>query len=354
MWLTCVVYDSAGNYRYNTYISGSEPGTLYVDGYDGAVIRLSIERHSDEFDLSSIKLVKTDRIWSAQKYSCNTSTGKIAIKGQDCITLHKIPVEGGTTYKLSTTGSHQWLKWLEYAEDGTYLGVKGDKEAPKEVEAIVSRYATHVVLCVYGGETNVDDYVTFVKTADVPVVQTGLVYELAEPVTLNGTSDYIDTGVKLYDYDKDFEIMLEFEEISKVGNWSALLHCMNEASPWQGLTIKHDPEHIPFIVNAIGVNNVQGSMSYNGVTRMAIAKIGGYYCLKVMYEGITEPQLVIDSTAGYVKVDNTLLLGAYQDNSGVKGRFWNGTISKCKVYFDELPSAEETDAFLMGEDVDEV
>ena len=169
-WLTCVAYDSAGNYRYNTYIPSSETDTLYVDGYDDAVIRLSIERHSDEFDLSSIKPVKTDRIWSAQKYSCNTSTGKIAIKGQDCITLQKIPVEGGATYKLSTTGNHQWLKWLEYAEDGTYLGVKGDTEAPKEVEATVNRYATHVILAVYGGESNVDDYVTFVKMADAPEV----------------------------------------------------------------------------------------------------------------------------------------------------------------------------------------
>ena len=190
---------------------------------------------------------------------------------------------------------------------------------------------------------------TFVKTADASELQTGLVYELAEPVTLNGTSDYIDTGIKLYDTDKDFEIMLEFEEISKVGDLSTLLHCMNEASPWQGLTIKHDPQRIPFKVNAVGVNNVQGSMSYNGVTRMAIAKIGGYYCLKVMYDGLTEPQLVIDSIAGYAKVDNTLLLGAYQDNSGIKGRFWNGTISKCKIYIGELPTDEETTAFLMGE-----
>lgn len=204
---------------------------------------------------------------------------------------------------------------------------------------------------VNGIEYNVDSskiasVVSELETVFGSLESDSLVYELAEPVTLNGTSDYIDTGVKLYDTDKDFEIMIEFENPTNQ-NMETLIHCMYEDSPWTGLTMKY--ESGGFNTHIVGSSMSNKVIGHNGITRYAIAKINDYYCIKIMHEGLTKPEVVFEVSTGYGKVDNNLLIGAYQDNSGKKGRFFSGTISKCKVYFDELPSAEETDAFLIGE-----
>ena len=185
-------------------------------------------------------------------------------------------------------------------------------------------------------------------TPDVPVEPivptTGLVYELAEPMTFNGSSDYIDTGIKLYDEDKDFEIMIEFISDENY-NMATLLHCMWEAFPWSGLTINYQTSYdYVIIIN----NNKYTNLNPIGTARLALVKINNYYAVKIMHEELSEPQLVVERSTDYAELNNNLLLGAYQENSGNKGRFWNGTISKCKVYIGELPSDEETNAFLMG------
>lgn len=176
-----------------------------------------------------------------------------------------------------------------------------------------------------------------------PIVPNGLVYELAEPTTFNGTSDYIDTGVKLYDTDKDFAILMEFENPTN-DQMETLLHCMYEASPWNGVTMKVDGN---LLFSVVGTSLMETFISTTGVTRLALAKVGEYYTLKVMHNGITSPQVLKEGNVGYASIPNNLLLGAYQDNDGVKGRFWSGTINSCKVYFDTLPTDDETNAFLM-------
>ena len=176
-----------------------------------------------------------------------------------------------------------------------------------------------------------------------PIVPNGLVYELAEPMTFNGTSDYIDTGVKLYDTNKDFAILMEFENPTNDQS-ETLIHCMYESSPWYGVTMKVDRN---LLFSVVGTSLMETFISTTGVTRLALAKVGEYYTLKVMHNGITSPQVLKEGNVGYASIPNNLLLGAYQDNDGVKGRFWSGTINSCKVYFDTLPTDDETNAFLM-------
>ena len=166
-WIRYVMYDAYGNFKYTNGVSGD--GDLYIDSFGDNRLRITVYPASpDELDLNTVVPVKTDRIWSVDKYYIETSTGAIVPNGENnYITLQKIPVEGGATYKLSTSGTHQWLSWHEYAEDGTYLGLKETGELSSEaLETTVNRNATHVILTVYGGESNVDDYATFVKTKD--------------------------------------------------------------------------------------------------------------------------------------------------------------------------------------------
>lgn len=197
-------------------------------------------------------------------------------------------------------------------------------------------------VCAYSKEDISEEYGAFKKAFGLE--ETGLVYELDEATTFTG-GNYIDTDIKLYDEDKDFEIMIEFISDENY-NMATLLHCMLEASPWSGLVINYQTSHNYVI--AINDNKYTG-LNPIGTARLVLVKINNYYAVKIMHEGLSEPQLVMERITDYAKLNNNLLLGAYQDNNGNKGRFWNGTISKCKVYVDDLPSDDETNAFLIGE-----
>ena len=171
------------------------------------------------------------------------------------------------------------------------------------------------------------------------------VYELAKPMTFNGTSDFIDTGVSLFDKDKDFSILIEFENPTEE-SIETLLHCMLESEPWTGVTIKAEDG---FLFTMVGETLEKILIRYNGVTRLAISKSGGYCSVGVKTENSAYPSLVLNTTFNHAgSIPNTLLIGAYQDNDGVKGRFYSGVINKCKVFVDNLPSEKETTAFLMG------
>lgn len=470
-WNTVFVYDLDGTFKYFKGNPGSTggKGTVYFDGFENQLIRLSIHKESDELNLSTVVPVKTDRIWSVGKYKTDSSNGNIYFNGTgDYFTLQKIPVEGGATYKFSTTGTHKYLKWFEYTENGTYLGyIGGVHSGLTELEAPVAELTTHVILCAYTGEIPVDDYATFVKTADAPqkpenpvepidVVwltgrwdvnkndgtftpssarvtelitekipveggatylfsttgshnwlkmfkyandiylgydgdvsnaktlevtvspntthivlamsqgeddagsyatlvktadapeqETGLVYELAEPVTLNGTSDYIDTGIKLYDEDKDFTILMEIEEDEAVVS-GAILHCMYEDGSYQGVAIDHGDNKSDLLLTLVAQGGEPTiSFSDNGKTRIAIVKSSGHYTIRYIHDMLSEPIVLVNEDKGFMGHDNPLVIGAYRTNSGTYGRFWNGTIHNFKVYSSAL-SDEETTAFLMG------
>lgn len=165
-WLAWFEYAEDGSYLGYRESNGVITEFSSSLSLNTAYVILSVQGGGNDSDITFAK-ADGARKWSKGTYRINITSGEIVGKGDDYITLEKIPVKGGATYKFSTTGSHTWLKWLEYAEDGSYLGVKGDAEDPKEVVATVDDNATHVLLAVYGGESNVDDYAKFVKVEDV-------------------------------------------------------------------------------------------------------------------------------------------------------------------------------------------
>lgn len=170
-------------------------------------------------------------------------------------------------------------------------------------------------------------------TCEVVVTMEGLpmLYQLAEPKTFNGSSDYIDTGVQLFDTAQDFTIICEAEFSKLTDQNKCLFHCINEFSPWPGLSID-------------GSNGVRicytGSSSLTttisdrtAVSTLAIRYVDGKMDA-IRYRN-TSGEIVTQAVSGtptYTKVTQNLLLGAYQDTSGTKGRFFNGTVSRFDVY----------------------
>lgn len=157
-----------------------------------------------------------------------------------------------------------------------------------------------------------------------------MIYSLNEPTTFNGSSDYIDTGIQLFDTAKDFTIICE-AEFSKLENQKCLFHCMNEANPYPGISIDGNSG---VRICYTGSSSITTSISNkNDVSALAIRYVDGK--MNAIRYRNTSGNIVTHAVSGtptYTKVTQNLLLGAYQEISGTKGRFFSGTIDRFEVY----------------------
>ena len=178
------------------------------------------------------------------------------------------------------------------------------------------------------------------------------IYSLPNVKTFNASnSDFVDTGVKLFDTDKDFTVFLDFKGSTNnaaTSNAHTLLHCMHEVSPWNGLSfaISVGGYQIDYQGNTTRNKWNQFSINYNNTNnhKIVIVKNAGENSLKLYYDQYST-QYTLTGTNTFVPINENLLLGCYQQTNGAKGRFWNGTINDCKVYFKALNDTEIENLF---------
>jgi hypothetical protein len=173
------------------------------------------------------------------------------------------------------------------------------------------------------------------------------VYSLAEPTTFNGTSDFVDTGVKLYDTEKDWTIILAADLTQNKKLTANMMHCVKEERPWPGVCVylnrlTDDPATSVYDVGGnagAGAGQTYLTNMPATATKLAIRCTGGKID-KVAYLNAGEITSKTPGSVTYTAYDGNLLLGCYQDTSGKKDRFWQGTISQCDVYFAALSDAK--------------
>lgn len=176
--------------------------------------------------------------------------------------------------------------------------------------------------------------------------ETSLVYSLPESTTFDGTN-YIDTGIQLFDTLKDFTILLDYEEGDNAMR-ATIFHCIKETSPWPGLCMQHGNGIAGLYVMGGRTSGGSNFVEFTSVaTRVAITCAGGSITgVKYVENGdIVTASIIANSGTIFEK---NLLLGCYQDDSGNRGRYWKGTLNKFDVYFEVL-SDEEIDTWLTGE-----
>ena len=173
---------------------------------------------------------------------------------------------------------------------------------------------------------------------------TSTLYSLPTPTTFNGTSDYIDTGIKLFDTAKDFTIVCSATFANLASN-KCLFHCMKETSPYPGLSLD-------------GNSGARICYTASGTATVSVAAAATIRSLGIRYESGILNRIVYVTTSGEVKtvsisgtpaytsIPQNLILGAYQTTDGSKGRYFNGTISVFDVYDAALPDDELTDMLL--------
>ena len=173
-----------------------------------------------------------------------------------------------------------------------------------------------------------------IEAINAPEVTANKLYELTAKTTLNGTSDYIDTGIQLFDTAKDWTLIFYGKAnaaISSQTSNATIFHCMNEDGYYDGCCLSLKGDSYSFesrnLYTTIGT---YPSLS-NAVIKIAVTcKAGNIKTIKyVNNNGI---ETVKNLRCNYGVLTKNLILGAYTDSDGNKGRFWNGTIYKCVVY----------------------
>ena len=165
-------------------------------------------------------------------------------------------------------------------------------------------------------------------------------YSLTIPTTFNGTSDYIDTNIKLFDTPKDFTLYIDFTDGTGNEINDSVFHCIYEQTPYRGLCLNWLDN------NKFNIGGQDFSKSGEGYLNNLNA---GKYLIEFK-NGVISRVLnnsrelsIIDSAKNnspYVQHDKNLLIGCYQTVDGTKGRYWNGTINKFGVWFKTLTTDE--------------
>ena len=187
------------------------------------------------------------------------------------------------------------------------------------------------------------------ETPSTPATVPGetAVYELTTPTVFKtAEKKYIDTGVKL------------FEDISAQPTWTTLLDSTDFAS-LRGLTSSaalfhcgtSDDSNLRVIAwsnggvyfNLYGVDTQLGWWvgSSSAYLRMCLQIRGNQY--KLSYD--TTEGSWTDIPNYSANIDATLLLGAYREDNGTIGRFWEGNLNKFAVY-NKLLTDEQIKTFM--------
>lgn len=210
-----------------------------------------------------------------------------------------------------------------------------------------------VTATAYNGRTisiaSATGNVVITAVAEQDEVDETLLYKLPAATTFKKTEQkYIDTGLKLFEnitaQKPSYTILWEVTagDLDNTADTHCLIHCMDETNPWPGLAVSIWPNTGTGIPD-YGFNLYNSKQSLNGSNgkrKYALVINEGNY--KLYKNGTT----VSDTVAGYTtNVDKALILGAYQQSDGTKGRFFDGTLHRLEVHSGVM-SDDKISAFL--------
>lgn len=213
------------------------------------------------------------------------------------------------------------------------------------VTPVASGNCTITAIC---GEYSATCAVSVDIETETPVVlPDGAAYSMTSEQTFNGASDYVDTGVMLFDTAKDFTVFIDFTPVKIEKANINIFNCQREASPYPGLSVVTKVDSIAGYMKYsvagkfldINSNTADGSVRY----KLCLARnsTDKTLAIKLYSDGqaITETSTAFNPTKTF---EQNALIGAYQTTDGTKGRFWTGTIHNCGIWEKLLTDEEIT------------
>lgn len=164
---------------------------------------------------------------------------------------------------------------------------------------------------------------------------------------LPANKECIDTGIKLFEdisAQPTWTLLIDADDFGrqKKGGQDnyCLIHCMTEAQPWPGICFQTKNSNGMFQLNLYSREQPYGIYAGD-----AGARVVTYVQIKGdKFRAGSDPTTDAWGTiTGYsTNVAQNLLLGAYQNTDGTKGRFWDGTLERFEVWDKELTNDEIT------------
>ena len=253
--------------------------------------------------------------------------------------LEDYTVDGSITGKFAFANIRYVLEHVTSSNTETFVtGSYTTVLAIKGVNPVVSIIMDGVDITndVYNEDTGeivipaVSGDIVITATSQIDQTSMSTLYELPEATSFNGTSDYIDTGIKLFDTAKDFTIVCS-ADFSALASNICLFHCMNEVAPYPGVSLDGNSG---VRICYIGDRSVTTSISNKADVKALALRFKAGALDAIRYKNASGEIVTVahNTTAKYAEVTQNLLLGAYQTTAGVKGRYYKGTINSFVVY----------------------
>ena len=296
-------------------------------------------------------------------------SGTVTFEGSDgtrTVTSASVPYRvlrnsGTTDSTLPEPGTPAWQQFLQQVKQELRNAASGLSDEERGLILALFRHAVYdngemlphynALAALWSGSSlpDVPPTPSQPETPSTPATVPGetAVYELTTPTVFKSAEKkYIDTGVKL------------FADISAQPTWTILLDSTDFAS-LRGLTSSaalfhcgtSDDSNLRVIAwsnggvyfNLYGVDTQLGWWvgSSSAYLRMCLQIRGNQY--KLSYD--TTEGSWTDIPNYSANIDATLLLGAYREDNGTIGRFWEGNLNKFAVY-NKLLTDEQIKTFM--------
>ena len=296
-------------------------------------------------------------------------SGTVTFEGSDgtrTVTSASVPYRvlsnsGTTDPTLPEPGTPAWQQFLQQIKQELRNAASGLSDEERGLILALFRHAVYdngemlphynALAALWSGSSlpDVPPTPSQPETPSTPATVPGetAVYELTTPTVFKtAEKKYIDTGVKL------------FADISAQPTWTILLDSTDFAS-LRGLTSSaalfhcgtSDDSNLRVIAwsnggvyfNLYGVDTQLGWWvgSSSAYLRMCLQIRGNQY--KLSYD--TTEGSWTDIPNYSANIDATLLLGAYREDNGTIGRFWEGNLNKFAVY-NKLLTDEQIKTFM--------
>lgn len=299
-------------------------------------------------------------------------SGTVTFEGSDgtrTVTSASVPYRvlsnsGTTDPTLPEPGTPAWQQFLQQVKRELRNAASGLSDEERGLILALFRHAVYdngemlphynALAALWSGSSlpDVPPTPSQPDTPNTPVTVPGetAVYELTTPTDFKiAEGKYIDTGVKLFEdisAQPTWTILLESTDFSRLKNLSTspvMFHCgAKEADGFISIMAwQNGGVHF----NLYGVDKLLGWFggSTSAHLRMCLQIKGNQYKLKLNYD--TEEGSWTDIPNYSKNIDATLLLGAYRDDNGTIGRFWEGNLNKFAVY-SKLLTDEQIKTFM--------
>ena len=316
------IYCIMGGTRINDYaVNGNNINIPNVTGEVNISVYTEAVVTPETLTISNIgNITQTEKTEFYIDYSTNRAVAK-----------HEVSWDGGNTF---------YDKTEDVTANGTNYKFKHDNSGN------AGTYHMAIRVTDSDGNTKTSNVfsVTLTSTSTPePTIPTPI-YELTSDTVFDGSSKYVDTGVKPFKTASDYTIFLDFDDGGATQNddLANVMHCVCEDGAYDGLKLylNHEDGHYYLVGNSQNTTtNYTYEDSWTMVkgqrNKLAIAISKG-----VVSNIVINGSSVAVNKNTYDMNDYSLILGAYQDKECNKSKYWKGTIHTCKIWNSAFTVAE--------------